>query len=236
MEKIEKYVHLDIADDTRMAAYTSFPADAEGPVPGLIVIQEAFGVNHHIREVCDRFAALGYAVISPELFHRTAPEYFEGNYNNFADVMPHYQGVTVETMTQDLQACHQWLTSQSAVKADTIFSIGYCMGGFVSFVANAILPLKAAVSYYGGRTNTVAHMAPQLSGKHLFFWGGLDKHIPQEQINEVTQALDEAGKEYINVKISYADHAFNCDARPAYNKAAADEALALTLAFFKSNM
>jgi carboxymethylenebutenolidase len=236
MDTRASYVHLPIADGTTMAAYTSFPVDAEGPVPGLIVIQEAFGVNKHMRDVCDRFAALGFATISPELFHRTAPEKFEGDYNDFASVMQHYQAVTLETIQVDLQATYKWLSEQKAVKADTVFSVGYCMGGYVAFVANAILPLKAAVSYYGGNTASVAEqMASQLHGRQLFFWGGKDKHIPQEKIDIVTNALDKAGKDYINVKFSDADHAFSCDARPSYNKAAADEALAMTLAFFKNN-
>ena len=73
-----------------------------GPHPGLMVFQEAFGVNGHIRNVTERFAAQGYVAVAPELFHRTAPPGFEGNYNDFCSVMPHYQAVTNEAAEADV--------------------------------------------------------------------------------------------------------------------------------------
>jgi len=234
---MEKYVNLKIADGTDMEAYTAIPEDAAGRnAPGLILLQEAFGVNHHIRDVSDRFAAQGYVVIAPELFHRSAPPYFEGSYSDFPSIMPHMQALTVEGNEADLKACYHFLRHHELVNPANIFSIGYCMGGRVSFLANAVLPLSAAVSYYGGNIKQVIEKTPGISGPQLFFWGGLDKHIAQDQIDSVINAMDEAGKEYINVKISYADHAFACDERPAYNEKATKEAWALTLAFFKNNM
>ena len=74
-------------------------------------------------------------------------------------------------MTADLQACYQWLTEQENVDAGRVFSIGYCLGGRVSFLANAVLPLKAGISYYGGGTDQLADKAKDLHGRHLFFWG-----------------------------------------------------------------
>jgi carboxymethylenebutenolidase len=229
---MEKYVSLSIADGSTMATYVAHPANGAAGSPALLLFQEAFGVNGHIRKVADSFAAEGFLVIAPELFHRTAPEHWEGSYSDFASVMPHYQALTNEGMEADIKACYQWLTEQQ-VAIDKIFSIGYCLGGKVSFLANAVVPLKAGVSYYGGGTDQIADKAKDLNGKHLFFWGGKDQHIKQENISTVTNALDAAGKDYINVKISYADHAFSCDERPNYNAMAAKEALALTLAFLK---
>jgi carboxymethylenebutenolidase len=234
---MEKYVNLKIADGTDMEAYTAIPANAVGRnAPGLILLQEAFGVNHHIRDVADRFANQGYVVIAPELFHRSAPPYFEGAYGDFAQVMPFYQAITNEGLEADLKAAWHWLRHHELVNPANIFSIGYCMGGRASFLANATLPLSAGVSYYGGGTAAIADKAPNISGRHLFFWGGLDKHIGQDQIDIVTGAMDAAGKEYINVKFSYADHAFACDERPSYNEKANKEAWALTLVFFNNNM
>jgi carboxymethylenebutenolidase len=233
----EKYINLKIADGTDMEAYTAIPEGALGRnAPGLILLQEAFGVNHHIRDVADRFAAQGYVVIAPELFHRTAPPYFEGDYTNFAGVMPFIQALTQAGTEADLKASYHWLRHHELVNPENIFSIGYCMGGRVSFLANATLPLSAAVSYYGGNMAPLAAMAPNVSGRHLFFWGGLDKHIGQDQIDTVIKAMDESGKDYISVKISYADHGFFCDERANYNERAAKEAWALTLAFLKNNM
>lgn len=231
MENQQNYVTLHVTDGSNMAAYTALPQNKTDKSSAIILLQEAFGVNHHIRNVSDHFAKDGYVVIAPELFHRTAPVGYEAPYNDFDSVKPHYSAITNEGLEADLKACYQWLTEQPNVDKDKIFSIGYCLGGRVSFLANAVLPLKAAVSYYGGSTDQIADKAVNLHGKHLFFWGGLDKHIKQENIDTVIKAVEAAGKDYINVKISYADHGFNCDERPSHNSTASKEALALTLAF-----
>ncbi|OON66990.1 dienelactone hydrolase family protein [Hymenobacter sp. CRA2] len=231
-------VELSVADGTTMQAYTAFPeAAATTAVPGIILLQEAFGVNAHIRDVADRLAAAGYAVIAPELFHRTAAPGFEISYDDFPSAAPHFHGITPEGLTADLHAAHAWLQAQQGrVQADKIGSIGFCLGGRVSFLANAVLPLAAAVSYYGGGTHTLAGRAAELHAPHLFFWGGQDKHIPKEQVDTVTAALDAAGKPYVNTVISYADHGFHCDARGSYHPEAAKEAWALTLAFFAEKL
>jgi len=235
MENQPQYVTLPIADGSSMAAYTALPESETGSAPAIILLQEAFGVNHHIRNVADKYAANGYVVIAPELFHRTAPVGFVASYTDFPAVMPHMQALTNEGLETDLKACFDWLNSHDSVDSSKIYSIGYCLGGRVSFLANATLPLKAAVSYYGGGVDKFIDKIPNLSGRHLFFWGGLDKHIPAESINTLATAMEEAGKDFITVKISYADHGFNCNERASYNEAAAKEALALTLAFLKNN-
>ena len=228
----QKFVTLAVADGTEMRAYTAFPSNT-GPVPGIILLQEAFGVNHHIRSVADRLAAAGYAVIAPELFHRTAAPGLEIAYADFATgAMPHYGAINGTDLTADLHAAFDWLQAQALVKTDKIGSIGFCLGGQVSFLANAVLPLAAGVSYYGGGTHTIADRAKDLHATHLFFWGGLDAHISKEQIAQVTEAVEAAGKPFINTVISYADHGFHCDERPSYNPEAAAEAWAMTLAFF----
>jgi len=224
-------VTLAVSDGTQAQAYTAFPDTPKTPRPGIILLQEAFGVNPHIRSVADRLAQAGYVVIAPELYHRTAAPGQEWAYGDIASAMPHMQAATTEHLTADLQAAHAWLQAQDTVIKDKIGAIGFCLGGRVAFLANAVLPLAAAVSYYGGRTNTLADRAKDLHAPHLFFWGGLDTHIPTEQRAEVIAAVEAAGKPHINTVISYAEHGFNCDARASYNPEAAAEAWALTLAF-----
>jgi carboxymethylenebutenolidase len=228
------YIQLTIADGSSMLAYTASPENMTAKTPAILVFQEAFGVNGHIRKVTERFAAEGYLAIAPELFHRTAPEKTEISYTDFPSAMPHMQALTAEGLTADAQAVYQWLTGQP-VNRQSIFSVGYCLGGRVSFLANAVLPLKAAVSYYGGGLDQLAGQATQLHGRHLFYWGGKDQHIKPENINTIIQAVEDAGKDYVNVKFSYADHGFNCDERASYNETASKEAWALTLAFLKNN-
>ena len=230
MSDLNTIATLAVADGTEMRAYTAFP-NSTGPVPGIILLQEAFGVNHHIRSVADRLAAAGYAVVAPELFHRTAAPGQEFAYSDFGSAMPHYNAINNEGLTADLRAAYDWLQNQPLVMADKIGSIGFCLGGRVSFLANAVLPLAAAVSYYGGGTHLLTDHAKDLHAPQLFFWGGLDAHISKEQITQVTDAVEAARKPFINTVISYADHGFHCDERPSYHAGAAAEAWAMTLAF-----
>jgi len=228
-EKLE----LAVADGTMMSAYVAYPAQG-GPSPGLIVFQEAFGVNRHIRNVSDRFAAEGYVVIAPELFHRTAPG-FEGSYTDFPAVMPHYQAVTPERAEADIRASYEWLRANARVKADAISSIGFCMGGRVSFIANSVVPLRAAVAFYaGGIAPGLLDRAAKLQAPSLFVWGGLDKHIKPEHRKAVTDALSAEKKQYVNAEFSRADHGFFCDERAAYEPHSARQAWALTLEFLRS--
>ncbi|MGA9390488.1 MAG: dienelactone hydrolase family protein [Candidatus Sulfotelmatobacter sp.] len=231
---VKEKVELAVADGTRMAAYVARPQKM-GPHPGLLLFQEAFGVNHHIRSVSDRFAAEGYVVIAPELFHRTAPAGYEAGYTDFPSVMPHLQAVTTETAGADINSAYDWLHSNDAVKASEISSVGFCMGGRVSFIANSTVLLRAAVSYYGGGiAPALLDRASRLQAPSLLIWGGLDKHITPEHRRAVTEALSAEKKIYVNAEFSRADHGFFCDERAAYEPHSARQAWALTLEFLRS--
>jgi hypothetical protein len=110
MTKTE-YVTLSVSDGTSMRAYVAHPAGK--PRAGLLVFQEAFGVNAHIRDVTERFAGEGYLSISPELFHRTAPG-LEAGYTDFPAVMPHMQALTDAGLAADIEAAYQWLKNGEA--------------------------------------------------------------------------------------------------------------------------
>jgi carboxymethylenebutenolidase len=235
--KVE-FVSLNVADGTRMRAYVARPQGV-APRAGLLVFQEAFGVNAHIRDVTERFAREGYVAIAPELYHRSAEEGFEGDYANFESVLPHRRVMTDQGTEADVESAFAWLTADPETKGRPMACVGFCMGGRVSFLANSVLPLDAAVSFYGGGIGpnpTVPHLldrTARLRGPMLFFWGGLDKHIGPEQTRAVADALTAAGKRFVNVEISDADHGFFCDARPSYNAAAAQQAWVLTLEFLQ---
>jgi len=231
---IKEKVELAVADGTRMAAYVARPEHG-GPHPGILVFQEAFGVNHHIRNVTERFAAEGYVAIAPELFHRTAPPGFEGSYTDFPALMPHYQAVTTETAEADIRSAYEWLRSNAQVKAKEISSVGFCMGGRISFIANSGVALRTAVSFYGGGIAPgLLDRASKLQAPSLFIWGGLDKHITPEHRRTVTQALSTQKKIYVTAEFSRADHGFFCDERAAYEPHSARQAWALTLEFLRS--
>jgi len=226
-------VTLQVPDGTSMNAYVATPADG-AKAPGLLVFQEAFGVNAHIRDVTGRFAKQGYVAIAPELFHRSGPG-FEGSYTNFQPCMPHMQALTPEGLIADARAAFDWLQKNPRVLPNATASIGWCMGGRVSFLANSELPLKAAVSFYGGGiAPALLPRAAQEYAPILFFWGGLDAHIPKEQIRSVIDALTEAKKPFVNVEFSDADHGFFCDARASYKETAAKQAWELVLKFLST--
>jgi carboxymethylenebutenolidase len=231
---VKESVELAVADGTRMAAYVARPEQG-GPHPGLVVFQEAFGVNRHIRNVSERFAAEGYVAIAPELFHRTAPPGFEGSYTDFPALMPHYQAVTTETAELDVRSAYGWLRSNAQVEPNQISSVGFCMGGRVSFLANSVVPLRAAISFYGGGIAPgLLDRAAQQQAPLLLIWGGLDKHIMPEHRKAVTEALTAQQKMYVNVEFSRADHGFFCDERASYEPHSARQAWALTLEFLRS--
>lgn len=225
---------VTVADGTEIELYIAIP-EKEGPHPAIIVLQEAFGVNHHIRNVAERLYRAGYAVVAPDLCHRTG-RLLDTPYTDLPAVMQHYNALTTEGLTADLKAAFDWLQQHPAVAKNNIGSIGFCLGGRVSFLANATLPLAAAVSYYGGGLEQLTSIAPNLHAPHLFYWGGLDKHITADKRNTIIQAVEAAGKDYTSVVISYADHAFNCDERSSYHPQAAKEAWAHTLAFLENHL
>jgi carboxymethylenebutenolidase len=227
MSAKSEWVELQAADATSLRAWVARP---DRPARrGLLVFQEAFGVNAHIRDVAERFAGAGYLAIAPELFHRTAPG-FEGRYDDFPTAMTHLQALTVPGLEADVRAAYDWLAT-AGVGGNTA-AVGYCLGGRVSFLANSALPLKAAASYYGGHIPPLLGRAPRLSGPQLFFWGGLDHHISEEQRQTVVKGVQAVGKPFVDVVFSNADHGFFCDARASYNPDAARQAWSLTHAFF----
>jgi carboxymethylenebutenolidase len=233
-----EYVNLSASDGTSLRAYVAHP---EGkPRAGLLVFQEAFGVNAHIRDVTERFAREGYLSISPELFHRSAPG-FEAAYTSFAEVMPHMQALTDAGLAADIQAAYQWLKNGEA-KDLPVGATGYCMGGRTSIQAALTVPLQCAISYYGGGI-APSPMFPDLLSRlkdlkapTMYFWGGLDAHIGPDAVQAVATTLNETKKDYVNVVFSAADHGFFCDARASYNPVAAKQAWALTLEFFKLHL
>lgn len=233
-------ISLTVSDNTRMNAFVARPA-GEGKHPGMLVFQEAFGVNAHIRDICQRMAGEGFVALAAELYHRTAPG-FEGRYDQIEPAIQQARALTDAGLEADIRAAHQALAGDPSVDADRIVSIGFCMGGRVSFFADALLPLRASISFYGGGI-APSQMGPGLLGRAkdlhapiLLFWGGRDKHIGTEQRRAVVDALVAASKTYVNVEFSDADHGFFCDARPSYHPTSAAQAWALAQAFLKERL
>jgi carboxymethylenebutenolidase len=221
-----------VSDRSSMDVYVATPKGAANG-GGILVFQEAFGVNAYIRDIADRFAALGFTAVAPELFHRTGPG-FEGAYDNFEPIKPHMAGLSTQGIAADASAAFDFLTKQPGVDATRIASIGFCMGGRASFIANSEVKLRAAISFYGGGMQELLDLVPKQHGPLLTFWGGKDQHILPEYHRAVSDALAAAGKTHEKVVFSQADHGFFCDQRSAYEPGSAAQAWALVQAFLRA--
>jgi carboxymethylenebutenolidase len=223
-------IALETADGP-MHAYVARPR-GDQPCPGIVVFQEAYGVNAHIREVTERLARLGFVAIAPELFHRTAGG-FESAYGDFAAVRPHYEAVSPAGIADDARAAHRWLEEHADPLRTAI--IGFCMGGRAAYVANAHLPFKAAIAFYGGGiAPDLLDLAAEQHAPILMFWGGKDTNIPPEKYRGIADALTAASIPHEQVVFSQAGHGFFCDARESYDAGAAAQAWELTKAFLRS--
>jgi carboxymethylenebutenolidase len=234
-ELVTKNVEIQVPDGTTMGGFLARP-DGEGPWPGVLVIQEIFGVNAHIRHVTERIAALGYVTLAPEVFHRTAPGFQSG----YADPGPgrqHAQAMTPQGIQADLKAAYDWLMSDPLCDGDNIACIGFCMGGRIAFASNIMLPIQASVSFYGGGiAQNLLDRVDQVRAPMLLFWAGKDQHIPPADVLAVTESLRKADKDFVSVEFAKADHGFFCDARGSYEPKAASQAWALTQAFLASHL
>lgn len=221
-------ITLNVADGSQMAAYTARPNQTTaGPAPGVMVFQEAFGVNAHIREVTDRLAGLGYVAAAPELYHRTAPG-FEGDYTNFTPAMPHMKAMTPISLEDDIRATHAWLAAQGC---ERVVAVGFCMGGRAAVRAAATVPLAAAASFYGSFLHSLESRVPQLSSPLLLVWGGQDTHIPPAVRAQFADALRTHNKPFVECTFSEADHGFFCDHRASYHAPSARLAWGLVTEF-----
>ena len=125
-----EWVSLQVADGTTMRAYFARPPKTP-PRAGLLVFQEAFGVNAHIRDITERFAREGYSALAPELFHRTGPG-FEGAYNNFEAAMPHVRALKEQDLEADARAAHTWLRENWAPRdAHRLYRVLHGWAGFL---------------------------------------------------------------------------------------------------------
>jgi carboxymethylenebutenolidase len=223
---------LDCGDGTSVGIYVARPPGGKATA-GVLVLQEIWGVNHHIRSVADRVAALGYLAVAPDMFHRTAPGY-QNTYDNM-NGFPHANAMTPEGIAADLRAAHGWLAGQLPAGAPTA-AIGFCVGGRLAFTANALLPLAAAVPFYGGGIAGMLDKAGDQHGPALFFWGGKDRYISAEQRRQTVDAMHAAGKKFIGVLHDDVDHGFFCDERGSYDASAARSAWVLVTDFLAEHL
>jgi len=219
-----KMIELTASDGHKLAAYRADPSGK--PRGGIVVIQEIFGVNSHIRQVADGFAADGYVAIAPALFDRVQKNVDLGySPEDIAKGREIRGGVTNDMAVKDAGAA-----VKAAASAGKVGIVGYCWGGLVTWLTAAKVPgLACAVPYYGGGILDNAELAPRVPLMGHF--GDKDQHIPVEGVKKLAEKYPQH-----QIFIYSADHGFNCDHRGSYNAAAAKQARSRTLEFLRKHV
>jgi carboxymethylenebutenolidase len=215
--------------------------ESDGPPRGgIVLVQEAFGVNDHIEDVARRFAAEGWLTVAPHLFHRTGDPTF--GYDDMSVVMPHMQALTAEGVLADIDAALDHLTAQGIPPA-RIGVVGFCMGGTVALVTAARRPVGAAVTFYGGGVTEgrfgfppLVEEATRLGAPWLGLYGDLDQGIPVDGVEQLREAAAGSGQTTGIVRYPEAGHGFHCDQRASFESKSAEDAWARTLAWFNEHL
>jgi carboxymethylenebutenolidase len=210
------------------------------PRGGIVVVQEAFGVNDHIEDVAGRFAAEGWLTVAPHLFHRTGDPTF--GYEDMSVVMPHMQALTAEGVLADIDAALDHLTAQG-IPAERIGVVGFCMGGTVALITAARRPVGAAVTFYGGGVTEgrfgfppLVEEATRLGAPWLGLYGDLDQGIPVDGVEQLREAAAGSGQTTGIVRYPEAGHGFHCDQRGSFEAKSAEDGWARTLAWFNEHL
>jgi carboxymethylenebutenolidase len=220
---MHSFISLTAADGHALSAWLSKPAGT--PKGAIVVLQEIFGVNSHIRDVTDRFAAEGYLAIAPALFDRVQKG-FECGYG--AD-----DRQTAIGLMGKIQIDKALLDIDAAIgevkQAGQVGIVGFCFGGLLSWLSACRLKPNAAVAYYGGRIDQFKDEHPRCPVMAHF--GRKDAHIPLTAVDSFQAAHPE-----LPIHLYDADHGFSCDQRPSFDPAAHQLAWSRTLEFFANHL
>ncbi|MBD2356891.1 dienelactone hydrolase family protein [Tolypothrix sp. FACHB-123] len=218
-------------DNLSIVAYLAQPR-ASGSYPAIVVLQEIFGVNEHIRDVTERIAKEGYVAIAPALFQRQAPGFETGYTSEDIEIGRGYAMQTkASELLGDIQATIDYLKTLPNVKQDSFGCIGFCFGGHVAYLAATIPDIKATASFYGAGITTrtpgggepTVKRTQDIKGTLYVLFGMEDSSIPAEQVDEIAAALEKYKIQHRVFRYDGADHGFFCDRRASYNpKVAAD--------------
>ncbi|VVE53212.1 dienelactone hydrolase family protein [Pandoraea terrigena] len=222
--------------DGAFDAYLALPPSGQtAKAPGVVLVQEIFGVNEHIRGVADQYAMDGYVVLAPDIFWRAAPRVELGySGDDWARAMELRQSIDVEKAVTDIEATARALRGKLDGGAK-IAAVGYCFGGLLSYLSAARGQVDAAVPYYGGGIHNYLGEAAQLNVPVQFHFGALDSHITPEIVASVSEAVKSRPNTEVFVYPN-ADHGFNCWARASYHQPAAALAHGRTLEFLAKSL
>jgi carboxymethylenebutenolidase len=217
-----------------MPAQLALPAGG-AKAPAVIVIQEAFGLNAHIKDVAQRLTAEGYVTLAPDMFYRGGAGRTAG-YDELPAALGLMGELRDETIVEDVGAAVAFLQQHQGVRADRIGITGFCMGGRVSFLAAASLPGKiaAAAPFYGG--GIPVERTKDLTQPVLAFFGDDDPFIPMDAVEALRAAAKEHAKNVEIVVYPKAPHGFFCNERDSYRPDAAKDAWEKLKSFFAKHL
>ncbi len=224
-------IELRSKDGTLVPAYEARPTGT--PRAAVVVIQEIFGVNSHIRAVADGYAAEGYLAVAPAAFHRVKPGvelgYTEADMGEGFGYKTAVEALPAPGVMQDIQAA---IDHAAKVSGGKVGVVGYCWGGLLTWRAACTLSgLSAAVPYYGGGVTSEAESARQPQVPVLAHFAEQDQWIPLDTVAAFRQAHPQ-----VQVHTYAAHHGFNCDQRGSWHAPSAQRARERTLAFFKQHL
>jgi carboxymethylenebutenolidase len=218
-------IKLTASDGFVLGAYRAEP---QGPAKAaIVVVQEIFGVNHHIRAICDRYAAQGYVAVAPSIFDRIEPNFQSGYSPDEVTVARKFvANPDWPAMLRDTQAA-----IDSVASVGPVGIVGFCLGGSVAYAAATKLNgLSAAVGYYGGAVVRFADDQPSVPTQLHF--GEKDAGIPLSDVETIRSKRPD-----VEVFVyPGAQHGFGCDERASYDKASSDLAQERTFAFFAKHL
>jgi len=226
--------------DVDIPGYRACPAKGRKPFPTVLVVQEIFGVHEHIRDLCRRFAKLGYCAVAPELFARQGDV---SKIENVQDILTKVVSKVPDAQVMsDLDAAAAWAVKKSGGSPTRLAITGFCWGGRIVWLYATHNPtLKCGAAWYGRLDGDRTELAPKnpidyvgvLKAPVIGFYGGKDTGISQESVQKMRDAMKVVNDpSEINV-YPEAQHGFNADYRPSYDKAAAQDAWAKMLEWFK---
>jgi carboxymethylenebutenolidase len=222
---MSEWLQLTASDGHIFDAYIAKPE--REPIAGLIVLQEIFGVNAHIRSVADSYARDGFLAVAPALFDRIEKHVdlkYEGE--DLQKAMSFRPKINAGNAVLDVAAALDYARKESGRKTGVI---GYCFGGTVAWLSATRLKPEAAVGYYGGQIGKYAEETPK--APVMLHFGKLDTHIPKEEVDRVQAANPE-----VQIFWYEAGHGFNCEPRPSYEPNSAKLARERSLAFLIENL
>ena len=218
-----EYLH----DGEPLGGYLARP-EAAGSFPGLVVLQEWWGLEPHMEDVCRRFAGEGFAAIAPDLYHGAVT-------NDPAEAGRLMGRLNMEAAVREIVAGAAHLRRQRFCNG-SIGVVGFCLGGGISLLTSLRgAGMKACVVYYGGNPDPLDQVK-NLECPMLGLYGEEDTGVPVSAVRALEAGLKEAGKEHEIHIYPGAPHAFFCDTRPSYRKEAAEDSWRRTLAFFRDKL